>query len=191
MYVIADKCERYLSHRPEVFKQWGASRFWASSTSAQIWLKCWYLARVGPSPHQQTPATSTHMRPHVGQIHLKFRTPWAVRRWGALGPRRTDYVASPLLHLSFSHSHTFSHVFLFSPHYTISQFSNLNFSLSLCLSVFPLSGLDHRPRRIRGVLLRGRVRLPAELLHERHKPCYCANPREWPWKRGTKTQQSC
>lgn len=36
-------------------------------------------------------------------------------------------------------------------------------------------GLDHRPRGLRGVLLRGRMCLPSQLLHERHQSCHRAN----------------
>lgn len=54
----------------------------------------------------------------------------------------------------------------------------LLFSQTFLLSPSPASGLDHRSGRLRGVLLRGRVRLPAELLHERHQPRHRANPRE-------------
>lgn len=37
------------------------------------------------------------------------------------------------------------------------------------------SGLDHSTRGLRSVLLRGRMCLPSQLLHECHQSCYCAN----------------
>ncbi|XP_036178713.1 bone morphogenetic protein 7 isoform X2 [Myotis myotis] len=39
-----------------------------------------------------------------------------------------------------------------------------------------VAGLDHRARGLRRLLLRGGVRLPPELLHERHQPCHRADP---------------
>lgn len=40
------------------------------------------------------------------------------------------------------------------------------------------AGLDHRARGLRRLLLRGGVRLPPELLHERHQPCHRADTGE-------------
>lgn len=40
---------------------------------------------------------------------------------------------------------------------------------------FHSSGLDHCTRGLCSILLRGRMCLPSELLHECHQSCYCAN----------------
>lgn len=41
------------------------------------------------------------------------------------------------------------------------------------VSLWP--GLDHSPRGLCSVLLRGRMCLPSQLLHERHQSCHCSN----------------